>query len=78
MISLHSIEILEDWQLGWVRRKVLVPMALPGPMKSIYPKIWDKIMFYLLDEKTLCIKGEDFAVEYVREGAKYILEGLDH
>src|SRR5882724_11442748 len=31
MILPHSISILEDWQLGWPRRKELVPMTLTGP-----------------------------------------------
>jgi len=35
-------------------------------------------MFYLLDKKTPCVKGEAFAVEYVREVAEHILEGFDH
>jgi len=46
--------------------------------KSIHPELQDKILFYLLDEKTPCIKGEAFVVKYVREGAKHILEGFDH
>src|SRR5882724_7832212 len=46
--------------------------------KSIHPELWDKILFYLSDEKTPCVKGEPFAVEYVREGAEHILEGFDH
>jgi len=28
----------------------------------------DNFLFYLSDEKTPCIKGEAFMVEYVREG----------
>jgi len=36
----------------------------------------DKILFYLSDEKTPCVKGEAFVVEYVREGAEHILEVL--
>jgi len=36
------------------------------------------ILYYLSDEKTPCIKGEAFAIEHVREGAKHILEGFDH
>src|SRR5882672_8440195 len=46
--------------------------------KSIHPILWDKILFYLSDEKTPCVKGEAFEVEHVREGAKHILEGFDH
>src|SRR5882724_5202382 len=46
--------------------------------KSIHPELWDKILFYLSDEKTPCVKGEAFAVEYVREGGEHILEGFDH
>jgi len=40
--------------------------------KSIHPELWDKILFYLSDEKTLCVKGEAFVVKYVREGAEHI------
>jgi len=46
--------------------------------KSIHPKLQDKILFYFSDEKTPCVKGEAFTVEYVREGAEHILEGFDH
>jgi len=46
--------------------------------KSIHPELRDKILSYLSDEKTPCIKGEAFAVEYVREGAEHILEDFDH
>src|SRR5882724_7734666 len=46
--------------------------------KSIHPDLRDKILFYLSDEKTPCVKGEAFAVEHVREGAEHILEGFDH
>jgi len=35
--------------------------------KSIHPELWDKILVYLSDEKTLCIKGEEFTIKYVRE-----------
>src|SRR5882672_8127782 len=45
---------------------------------SIHPDLRDKILFYLSDEKTPCVKGEAFSVEQVREGAKHILEGFDH
>ena len=54
-------------------------MVLTGHMKkSIHPELQDKILFYLSDEKTPCVKGEAFTVEYVREGAEHILEGFDH
>src|SRR5882724_7409637 len=46
--------------------------------KSIHPEFQDKILFYLSDEKTPCVKGEAFMVEYVREGAEHILEGFDN
>jgi len=46
--------------------------------RSIHPDLQDKILYYLLDEKTPCIKGEAFAIEHVREGAEHILEGFDH
>src|SRR5882672_729103 len=46
--------------------------------KSIHPVLQDKILFYLSDEKTPCVKGEAFEVEHVREGAEHILEGFDH
>jgi len=46
-------------------------------VKTINPELWDKILFYFLDEKTPCIKGEAFSVKYVREGAEHILEGFD-
>ena len=46
--------------------------------KSIHPDLWDKILFYLLDEKTPCVTREAFMVKYVREGAEHILEGFDH
>src|SRR5467141_4765325 len=46
--------------------------------KSIHPILWEKILFYLLDEKTPCVKGEAFEVKHVREGAEHILEGFDH
>src|SRR5882672_10458036 len=46
--------------------------------KSIHPILWDKILFYLSDQKTPCVKGEAFEVEHVREGAEHILEGFDH
>jgi len=46
--------------------------------KSIHPELWEKILLYLSDEKTPCVKEEAFAVEYVREGAEHILEGFDH
>src|SRR5882724_5226492 len=46
--------------------------------KSIHPELQDKILFYLSDEKTPCIKGETFVVKYVREGEEHILEGFDH
>src|SRR5882672_6975423 len=45
---------------------------------SIHPDLWDKILFYLSDEKTPCVKGEAFSVEQVQEGAEHILEGFDH
>src|SRR5882724_4888130 len=45
--------------------------------KSIHPDLRDKILFYLSDEKTPCIKGEAFVVKYVREGAEHILEGFN-
>src|SRR5882672_10798672 len=45
---------------------------------SIHPDLRDKILFYLSDEKTPCVKGEAFSVEQVREGAEHILEGFDH
>src|SRR5882672_181426 len=45
---------------------------------SIHPDLWDKILFYLSDEKTPCVKGEAFSVEQVREGAEHILEGFNH
>src|SRR5882724_8054597 len=46
--------------------------------KSIHPELQDKILLYLSDQKTPCIKREAFVVEYVREGAEHILEGFDH
>jgi len=36
MILLCSIGSLEDWQLGWLRRKESVPTALTGPMKRAF------------------------------------------
>ena len=45
---------------------------------SIHPDLWDKILYYLSDEKTLCQGREAFAIEHVREGAEHILEGFDH
>src|SRR5882672_8783886 len=45
---------------------------------SIHPDLRDKILFYLLDEKTPCVKGEAFSVKQVWEGAEHILEGFDH
>src|SRR5882672_7089285 len=46
--------------------------------KSIHPILWDKILFYLSDKKTPCVKGEAFEVEHVREGAQHILEEFNH
>jgi len=46
--------------------------------RSIHPDLQDKILYYLLDEKTPCIKGEAFAIKHIREGAEHILEGFDH
>jgi len=31
-----------------------------------------------MNEKTPCIEGEAFTVEYVREGAEHVLEVFDH
>src|SRR5882672_9228039 len=45
---------------------------------SIHPDLRENILFYLSDEKTPCVKGEEFSVEQVREGAEHILEGFDH
>src|SRR5882672_5176625 len=45
---------------------------------SIHPDLRDKILFYLSDEKTPCVKGEAFSVKQVWEGAEHILEGFDH
>ena len=45
---------------------------------SIHPDLRDKILFYLLDKKTPCVKGEAFSVKQVWEGAKHILEVFDH
>src|SRR5882672_6715049 len=45
---------------------------------SIHPDLRDKILFYLSDKKTPCVKGEAFSVEQVQEGAEHILEGFDH
>jgi len=41
--------------------------------RSIHPDLHDKILFHLSDEKNLFVKGEAFAVEHVREGAKHTL-----
>src|SRR5882672_9213913 len=45
---------------------------------SIHPDLQDKILFYLSNEKTPCVKGKEFSVKKVWEGAKHILEGFDH
>src|SRR5882672_1193490 len=45
---------------------------------SNYPDLQDKILFYLSDEKTPCVKGKAFSVEQVWEGAEHILEGFNH
>jgi len=34
--------------------------------RSIHPDLWDKILYYLSDEKTPCIKGEAICIEHVR------------
>src|SRR5467141_3819396 len=45
---------------------------------SIHPDLQDKILFYISDEKTPCVKGEAFSVKQVWEGAEHILEGFNH
>jgi len=44
--------------------------------RSIHPDLQDNILYYLSDEKTPCIKGEAFAIEHIREGAKHIWKDL--
>jgi len=45
---------------------------------SIQNDLHDKILFYLLDEKTPHERGEGFKVEQVRESANHILAGCDY